>query len=69
MGYSLCIVAIFGHFENALIFRMLAVFNFNVFVEMFFACFWQYYFLTQFEYFAWAVAFALWPFLVILKML
>ena len=26
MGYSRCIVAIFGHFENALIFRILAVF-------------------------------------------
>ena len=26
MGYSLCIVAIFGHFQNALIFRILAVF-------------------------------------------
>ena len=27
MGYSLCIVAIFGHFENVLIFQMLAVFK------------------------------------------
>ena len=27
MGYSLCIVAIFGHFQNALIFRILAVFS------------------------------------------
>ena len=26
MGYSLCIEAIFGHFQNALIFRILAVF-------------------------------------------
>ena len=26
MGYSLCIVAILGHFQNALIFRILAVF-------------------------------------------
>ena len=37
--------------------------NSNVFVEMFFACFWQFYFLTQTEHFAWAIAFALWPFL------
>ena len=101
MGYSLCIVAIFGHFQNALIFRILAVFlepnvfveiffaclrqfyfltqvsilhglslcNSNVFVERFFACFRQFYFLTQSEYFAWAIAFALWPFLAIFKML
>ena len=27
MGYSLCIVAIFGHFQNALVFRILAVFG------------------------------------------
>ena len=27
MGYSLCIVAIFGNFQNALIFRILAVFG------------------------------------------
>ena len=41
----------------------------NVFVETFFACFRQVYFLTQSEYFAWAIAFALWPFLAIFKML
>ena len=77
MGYSLCIVAIFGHFQNALIFRILAVFlepsfawnNFNVFVEAFFPCFRQLHFLTQTEYFAWAIAFALWPFLAIFKIL
>ena len=97
MGYSLCIVAIFGHFQNALIFRILVVFwksflrrttclykrfshvlgNFNfltqpecnVFVEKFSPCFRQFYFLTQTEYFAWAIAFALWPFLAIFKML
>ena len=135
MGYSLCIVAIFGHFQNALIFPILAVFssrflnrttlmclqrrfshvlgnfifcpklrilhglqplhcghfwpfskcphfsniscflepffaqnNSNVFVETFFACFRQFYFLTQTEHFAWAIAFALWPFLAIFKM-
>ena len=27
MGYSVCIVPIFGHFENALIFRILAIFK------------------------------------------
>ena len=27
MGYSLCIVAIFGHFQNALIFQILVVFR------------------------------------------
>ena len=32
--------------------------NFNVFVETFFACFRKFYFLTQTEYFAWAMAFA-----------
>ena len=40
-----------------------------MFVETFFACFMQFYFLTQTEYFAWARAFALWPFLAIFKML
>ena len=136
MGYSLCIVAIFGHFQNALIFRILAVFqsrflhrttlmcvqkrsshlfcifnfssklsilhgsqplhcghfrpfskcshfsnisfflepffaqnNFNRAIETFFACFRQFQFLTQTEYFACAIAFALWPFLAIFKML
>ena len=77
MGYSLCIVAFFGHFQNALIFRILAVFlerffaenKLNVFAETFFTRFREFYFLTQTEYFAWAIAFALWPFLAILKML
>ena len=77
MGYSLCIVAIFGHFQNALIFQVLAVFfepffaknNSNVFVETFLACFKHFYFLTETEYFACAIAFALWPFLAIFKML
>ena len=77
MGYSLCIVAIFGHFQNILIFFNISCFlepffalnNSSVFVETFFACFREFYFLTQSEYFAWAIAFALWPFLAILKML
>ena len=43
--------------------------NFNVFVETFFPCFRQFYFLTQTKYFAWAIAFELWPFLPIFKML
>ena len=136
MGYRLCIVAIFGNFQNALIFRTVNVFqscflhrttlmcvwkrfshlfcifnfcsklsilhglqplhcghlwqfskcshflnitcfsepffaqnNFNVCIETFFACFRQFYFLTQTENFAWAIGFALWPFLAIFKML
>ena len=136
MGYSLCIVAIFSHFQNTLIFRILAVFqscflhrttlmcfqkrfshvlgnfifspklsilhglqplhcghfwpcstyshfpnissfqdsffaqnNSNVFVKTFLECFMQFYFLTQTQYFAWAIAFALWPFQAIFKML
>ena len=62
MGYSLCIVAIFGHFQNALIFPILAVFwsgflhrTTLMCVETFFACFRKFYFLTQSEYFAWAI--------------
>ena len=74
MGYTPCIVAIFGHFQNALKFfniscffdRFFALNNLIVFLETFFECF---YFLTQTEYFAWAIAFVLWPFLVIFKML
>ena len=78
MGYSLCIVAIFGHqnsecshFSNTSCFLepFFAYNNSNVFVETFFACFRQFYFLTQSEYFAWAIAFALWPFLAIFRML
>ena len=40
-----------------------------MFVETFFALFREVYFLTQTEYFAWAIAFALWPSLAIFKML
>ena len=40
-----------------------------MFVETFFAGFRQFYFTTQTEYFGWAIAFALWPFLAIFKML
>ena len=136
MGYSLCIVVIFGHFQRALIFRILIIFssrflhrttlissykrfshlfgifkfwpkvtilhglsplhcghfspflkrshfsnincffeaffapnNFEVFVKTFLVCFRQFYFFTKTEYFAWAIAFALWPFLAIFKML
>ena len=35
---------------------------------MFLACFSKFHFLTQTEFFAWAIAFALWPFLAIFKM-
>ena len=40
-----------------------------MFAETFFACLRQFYFLTQTKYFAWAIAFASWPFLAIFKML
>ena len=40
-----------------------------MFVETFFPCFLHIYFLTQTAHFAWAIAFALWPFLAIFKML
>ena len=40
-----------------------------MFAETFFTRFREFYFLTQTEYFAWAIAFAKWPFLAILKML
>ena len=58
-------MAIFGHFQNALIFQILDAF-WSRFLHrttlMSFACFRQFYFLTQTKYFAWAIAFALWPF-------
>ena len=40
-----------------------------MFLKTFFACLKQFYFLTESEYFAWAIAFALRPFLAIIKML
>ena len=40
-----------------------------MFVETFFACLKEFYFLTESEYFAWAIAFALRPFLTIFKVL
>ena len=63
MGYSLCghfwPFSKCSHFSNISSFLepVFAVNNSNVFVEMFFACFRQFYFLTQTEYFAWAIAF------------
>ena len=39
-----------------------------MFVEIFLACFKQFYFLIQTKCFAWAIAFALWPFLAIFTM-
>ena len=63
MGYSLCIVAIFGHFENVLIFQILALFNSRFFhrttlmslQKRFSHVFGYIIFLTQFEYYAWAI--------------
>ena len=77
MGYSLCIVAIFGHFQNALIFRILAVFWSRFLHRTTLMCLYKrfshvlgkFYVLTQSEYFAWAITFASCPFLAIFKML
>ena len=66
MGYSLCKMAdfqsclisgIFGGFSS----RFFAQNNSNVLVECYFACFCHFYFLTQTDHFAWAIAFARWP--------
>ena len=73
MGYSLCIVAIFGHFQNALIFRILAVFSSRFLHRTTLMCLYKRFsdnfrifnFLTQTAHFAWAIAFALWPCLAI----
>ena len=54
MGYSLCMAAIFGHFENTLFLSNISGFfelffaynNFNVFVETFLPCFREFNFLT-----------------------
>ena len=69
---QLCIVA----FQNALFFNIRCFFqtffawnNLNMFVEMFYACFTKIKSMTQTWYFALAIAFALWPFLAIFKML
>ena len=75
--YSLCLVAIFGYFQSALIFPILAVFSSrflhrttamccrNVFSM--FLCIFN--FLSQSDDFAKSTAFAGWPFLAIFKML
>ena len=47
----------------------LALHNANVVVQLFFAPFWHFYFLTQTDHFAWAIAHASWPILAIFKML
>ena len=70
-------MAIFGHFQNALIFRILGVFWKSFLRRTTTMCLYKRFshvlgnfnFLTQPEYFAWAIAFALWPFLAIFKML
>ena len=77
MGYSLCNVAIFGHFQNARISLILVVFWSCFLRKTTPMCLQKRYslvlgnfiFLTQTEYFAWAMAFALWPFLAIFTML
>ena len=75
MGYSICIVAIFGHFQKLKCshFSNISCFfdpfyaqkNFHLFLEIFFACFRQFYFLIQSEYFACALR----PFLAIFEIL
>ena len=70
-------MANFGHFQNALIFRVLGVFfewffahNIsNVPLQSFFAPFWHFEFLTQTGHFVKAIALASWPILAIFKML
>ena len=70
-----CIVATFGNFKNGLIFRTLAVFRSHFSHRTTLMCLKKRFshvlanFLTQTEYFAWAIASALRPFLAILKML
>ena len=62
-GYSLCVVANFGHFQNALIFWILVVFwssffahnKSNVLVRWFFTPFSHFQFLTQTDHFAKAI--------------
>ena len=41
--------------------------NFNMVLDFFFGCFWEFYFLSESDDFAKAIAFAWWP--VILEML
>ena len=65
IGYSLCLV---GDIQNPLISRIFGVFccgfllrtTLKWFSEWILICFLRYYFLTQSEDFAWAIAFAWW---------
>ena len=77
MVYSPCMVANFGLFQNAVIFRILGVF-WSLFLHTttlmwsynsFFAPFWHFSFLTQTYHLLWAIAHASWPILAIFKML
>ena len=53
------IIKMLSFFEYSLFLKAVFAYNnFKVFLETFFACFRQFYFLTQTEYFAWAIAFA-----------
>ena len=70
-------MAIFGHFQNALILLILAVFSSRFLHRTTLTCLLRrvshvlgnFIFFNKTKYFAWAIAFALWPFLAIFKML
>ena len=63
MGGSLCNVAIFGNFQNGLIFQILAGFSSRFLHGSPFMCLWKRFshvlgnlhFLTQSDHFAWAI--------------
>ena len=75
--YSLCMEAIFGNNQNSLFSRILglstssffALNKYNMLVDSFLICFRQFYFLTENDDFAKAIAFGWRPFLPIFKTL
>ena len=80
MGYGLCEMARFSklsHFSNIWCFfgQFFAQNNSNNLVERFFACLWQFKFLTETDHFAkviayaWAIAFKRWPIFKIVSFL
>ena len=77
MDYSPCILANFGQFQHAVVFRILKVFwsGFMHTTTLMWShnrishLFGFFKFFTHIEHFAWTIAFALWAFLAIFKML